>query len=120
MADEQVERRSRDRAKQRRASASKDATARSERKLPSRKHLAEEARRQLAEITGMDSAGVTALERSDEDGWKVTVELVELARIPRAADVLGVYEVKLDRRGALEEYRRVRRYSRGQGGPENG
>jgi hypothetical protein len=31
-----------------------------------------------------------------------------------------VYEVTLNRRGALEEYRRVRRYSRGQGGPDDG
>ena len=120
MADEQAERESPDRGRRRRAGASKEAARGGERKPPSRKQLAEHARSQLAEITGMDAAGVTALERSDEDGWKVTVELVELARIPKAADMLGVYEVKLDRRGALEEYRRVRRYSRGQGGPDDG
>jgi hypothetical protein len=120
MADEQVERESPDRARQRRTGGSKDPARSRERKPPSRKQLAVEARRQLSEITGLDSAGVTALERSEEDGWKVTVELVELARIPKAADVLGVYEVKLNRRGALEEYRRVRRYSRGQGGPDDG
>jgi hypothetical protein len=120
MADEQAERELPDRGKQRRARPSNDAARSSGRKPPSRKQLAEHARRQLAEITGLDPAGVTALERSDEDGWKVTVELVELARIPKAADVLGVYEVTLNRRGALEEYRRVRRYSRGQGGPDDG
>jgi Gas vesicle synthesis protein GvpO len=117
MAEEPAEREPPDRPKRRRTSASKTAASR---KAPSRRQLAENARRQLAEITGMDPAGVTALQRSDEDGWKVTVELVELSRIPRAADVLGVYEVKLNSRGALEEYRRVRRYSRGQGGPDDG
>jgi hypothetical protein len=57
---------------------------------------------------------VTAFERSDDDGWKLTVELVELSRIPRAADVLGVYDVTLDAKGDLQGYRRVRRYARGE------
>jgi Gas vesicle synthesis protein GvpO len=100
--------------------ASKDDARRSDRKPVSRKHLAAGARRQLGEITGLEAAGVTSLERSDEDGWKLTVELVELSRIPKAADVLGVYEVMLNARGALLEYRRVRRYSRGEGGPDGG
>jgi hypothetical protein len=76
--------------------------------------LVAEARRQLTEITGMEAGAVTALERSGDDGWKLTVELLELSRIPRAADVLGVYDVTLDGRGRLLGYRRVRRYARGE------
>ena len=90
-------------------------------RAPGSGELAAEAKRQLAEITGMEAGAVTGLERRDDDGWKVTVELVELSRVPSAADVLGVYEATLDAGGELVEYRRVRRYARGQaGGPEDG
>ncbi|MBO0681769.1 MAG: gas vesicle protein, partial [Candidatus Dormibacteraeota bacterium] len=46
----------------------------------------------------------------------VTVELLEVSRIPPTADVLGSYEVEVDQRGQLLAYRRVRRYSRSQTG----
>jgi len=111
MADERVEPES-----PRRERPAKDAERRSDRKPLSREQLAARARRQLAEITGMEAANVTAMERMEEGGWKLTVELVELARVPRAADVLGVYEVRLNTAGKLQEYRRVRRYSRGDTG----
>ena len=120
MADEQVERESGRRAKPRRARAVKGAKRRAGREPPTGQRLVERARRQLEEITGMEAGAVTSMERCDEDGWKLNVELVELSRIPRAADVLGVYEVRLDDAGALLAYRRVRRYSRGDtGGPED-
>jgi len=111
MADERVEAES-----PRRERPAKAAERRSNRKPPSREQLAARARRQLAEITGMEPANVTAMERREEGGWKLTVELVELARVPRAADVLGVYDVRLNAAGKLLEYRRVRRYSRGETG----
>ena len=120
MADERAERESPRRSKPRRARAAKAAERRSEREPVTGQRLAEGARRQLAEITGMEAGIVTSMERCDEDGWKLNVELVELSRVPRAADVLGVYEVRLDAAGALLAYRRVRRYSRGEtGGPED-
>jgi hypothetical protein len=53
----------------------------------------------------------------DEDGdggWQVTVQVVELARIPNSTDVLGAYKVALDSDGELAGYRRIRRYHRGQ------
>jgi hypothetical protein len=108
VADESDDREAPRRAKPRRE--------RTERRRPelSGVQLVAEARRQLAEITGMEAGAVTALERSDDDGWKLTVELLELSRIPRAADVLGVYDVTLDGSGKLMGYRRVRRYSRGE------
>lgn len=111
MAEDAVERTSRRRAKPRRE--------RAERNSPDPMtggELVAEARRQLAEITGMEPGAVTAMERSDDDGWKLSVELLELERIPRAADILGVYEVELDASGKLLGYRRVRRYSRGETG----
>ena len=76
--------------------------------------LAERARRELSEITGLEAESVTSLERHDDGTWKVTVELLELQRIPQTDDVLGAYETDLDENGELLGYRRVRRYARSQ------
>jgi hypothetical protein len=76
--------------------------------------LALSARQQLAEITGMEAENVTALERDEDGTWIVTVDLLELSRIPNTDDVLGSYEVELDEGGELLGYRRVRRYTRSQ------
>ena len=89
---------------------------RSGKQPPKSSELAAGARRQLTEITGLEAGAVTALERTDDDGWTATVELVELSRVPSAADVVGVYETQLDANGTLVEYRRVRRYVRGDAG----
>jgi hypothetical protein len=80
--------------------------------------LARAARSQLAELTGRMPESVLGL-RQDDDGWKVTVELVELSRVPTSTDLLGCYVVTLDDDGELVGYERVRRYQRGQAGGEN-
>lgn len=69
---------------------------------------------QIAELTGREPEGVTGVEPG-EDGWIVSVEVIEDPRIPSSADVLAIYEIELDLRGELLSYRRVRRYSRGRG-----
>ena len=79
--------------------------------------LARAARRQLAELTGRPTESVLGL-RNDDDGWKVTVEVVELSRIPPSTDLLGCYVVTLDDQAELVGYERVRRYQRGQAGGE--
>jgi Gas vesicle synthesis protein GvpO len=76
--------------------------------------LAQRARRDLAEITGLEAESVTSLERSDDGTWRVTVELLELSRIPETDDMLGSYEAELDESGELVGYRRLRRYARSQ------
>ena len=76
--------------------------------------LAQRARQELAEITGLEAESVTALARAD-DIWSVTVELLELPRMPDTDDVLGSYEAQLDDSGELLRYRRVRRYPRSRG-----
>jgi Gas vesicle synthesis protein GvpO len=73
--------------------------------------LAQRARQELAEITGLEAESVTALARAD-DIWSVTVELLELPRMPDTDDLLGSYEAQLDDSGELLRYRRVRRYPR--------
>jgi hypothetical protein len=69
---------------------------------------------QIAELTGKEPEGVTGVEPG-EDGWIVTVEVVEDPRIPSSADILATYETEFDMSGELLSYRRVRRYSRGRG-----
>ena len=44
----------------------------------------------------------------------MTVDVLELARIPNTTDVLGTYAVQLDESGTLRGYRRTGRFLRGQ------
>jgi hypothetical protein len=71
-------------------------------------------RRDLPELLGRPIESVLGLERDEDDGWEVTVQVVELARIPHSTDVLGAYAVKLDGEGELVGWRRSRRYHRNQ------
>jgi hypothetical protein len=75
--------------------------------------LARAALRTVEELTGYQPEAATALEW-DGESWCVTVDVLELARIPSTTDVLGAYEVRLDGDGTLRGYRRVRRYTRGE------
>ncbi len=70
--------------------------------------------RQITELTGKHPEGVTGVRRS-EDGWLVTVEVIDDRRIPSSTDILSTYETEIDGDGELMSYRRVRRYSRGHG-----
>ena len=81
--------------------------------------VAAAAVRELGAMTGRAVEGVTSLGRSD-DGWEVEVEVVESRRIPETTDLMALYEVQVDGDGELVSYRRVRRYSRGQTGGEQG
>jgi hypothetical protein len=73
----------------------------------------ERVREQIADLLDRPMEGVLGLESTD-DGWKVTVEIVELQRIPHSTDVLGAYEAALDHDGELVGYKRQRRYYRNQ------
>ncbi|TVZ00743.1 gas vesicle protein [Trebonia kvetii] len=70
--------------------------------------------RQVAELTGRDPEGISGVEPS-QDGWLVTVEVVEDARIPSSTDVIATYQAELDLDGELISYRRMRRFARGRG-----
>jgi hypothetical protein len=69
---------------------------------------------QIAELTGKETEGVTGVEPTD-DGWRVTVEVVEDRRIPSSSDILSSYRADIGPDGDLLSYRRVRRYARGRG-----
>lgn len=77
--------------------------------------IVERATDQLAALTGRAAESVLALERTD-DGWLLRLETVELQRVPSSTDVLGAYEVELDRDGELRRYARVDRYVRSRSG----
>jgi hypothetical protein len=67
----------------------------------------------VEELTGYQPEAVTGLEW-DGEFWRVTVDALELPRIPSTTDVLGSYVVQLDDHGTLHGYKRVKRFQRGQ------
>lgn len=75
--------------------------------------IAEQAKKHLAQITRLEPDTVSALTK-DEQGWHVSVDLIELKRIPAATDVMATYEALLDEEGNLISFERTRRYQRGQ------
>lgn len=129
MAEDRPRRRRRDDGGD--SSAPKESKERAPKRRRSREGLsgadaARQARNELADITGLKAEAVTSLERSEDgESWWVTVELLELSRVPETDDLLGSYEAELDESGELISYRRVRRYARSQaqdqqvsGGPQ--
>jgi hypothetical protein len=70
---------------------------------------------ELVELTGKEPEGVTGVEPSGEEGWRVTVEFVEDRRIPSSTDILATYRIDISPDGELISYQRIRRYARGRG-----
>jgi Gas vesicle synthesis protein GvpO len=79
--------------------------------------LSQAALATVADLTGYVPEAVTGLEW-DGESWTVTVDALELQRVPNTTDLIGCYEVKLDEEGTLRGYRRRGRYVRGQAGEE--
>jgi hypothetical protein len=75
--------------------------------------LARAALTTVQELTGYSPEAATGMEW-DGESWCVTVEVLEMARIPNSTDMMGAYQVRLDGHGTLRGYRRVRRFSRGE------
>lgn len=75
--------------------------------------LADRGKQHLQEMTGHTPETVSGLERQG-DGWRLTLEVVEMSRIPPSTDVLGTYELDLTGDGELTGYRRSSRYYRNQ------
>jgi hypothetical protein len=70
------------------------------------------ARQQVADVTGHRVEGITGFQRDRENGWTVTVEVLELERIPSTMDLLAAYEVSLSEDGDVTGFSRRRRYHR--------
>jgi hypothetical protein len=75
--------------------------------------LSQAAMTTVQELTGYEPEAVTGLEWGGEF-WDVTVEVLELARVPNTTDVLGSYVVQLDEQGTLRGLKRRNRFVRGQ------
>jgi hypothetical protein len=70
------------------------------------------ARKQVAGVTGHDVEGVSGFHRDEENGWAVTVEVLELERVPNTMDLLASYEVTMSEDGDVVAIERRRRYHR--------
>jgi hypothetical protein len=63
-------------------------------------------------LINLKPSSVVAISRS-EDGWVVSIEMIEKKSIPDSMDVLGCYEVSLDGSGNIRDFSRVRLRRRG-------
>ena len=75
--------------------------------------VAERAKRQLAEVTGFKPVAAIGSYR-DAKGWHVSVDMLEMARLPDSTDLLGTYEVDLDEAGSMVKFDKKRSRLRGQ------
>jgi hypothetical protein len=82
---------------------------------PSTREIAESAVEQVHDLIGRPVESITGVQR-DGDEWIVTLEVLELERVPTTTDMLGKYEVTLDRDGELIGTQRTRRYPRAEAG----
>jgi len=71
------------------------------------------ARETVQDLTGYPPEAVSGLQW-DGESWLVTVDVLELERIPNTTDLLATYVVQLDDSGGLLGYKRTKRYVRGQ------
>jgi hypothetical protein len=106
-------------AQQRRGRASSGGKARSTSSSTKARTLApaeavRRAREQVEELLGRPTETVSSFSADGRSGWLVTVEVVELERIPPSTSLIASYEAKLDRSGDLVEIKRLRRYPRNQ------
>ena len=77
------------------------------------KKLAEQAEAQLAEVTGLKPVTVSGMFK-DEQGWHISLDMLEMTRIPTATDVLGEYDVLVDDDGNILKFERKRTRLRGE------
>lgn len=90
------------------------ASRRSRNNGMSAREAVERVHEQLPALLGKPVETVLGVQRDDDDGWHVIVQVVELSRIPNSTDVLGAYLVTLDDGGEIEGWQRQRRYVRSQ------
>ena len=63
-------------------------------------------------LTNLKASGVVGISHGEE-GWVVSIEMLEKKSIPDSMDVLGLYEVKVDDRGKIVDFSRVKLRKRG-------
>ena len=78
----------------------------------STRELLDVARQQVAEVTGHSVEGITGFHRDGDNGWTVTVEVLELERVPSTMDLMASYDVTVTEDGDVKGFSRRRRYHR--------
>lgn len=68
--------------------------------------ITERAKQQLATATNLEPLIVSGADK-DPDGWRLTVEMLELSRIPEAHGLVGSYDVRLSNEGDLVTWHRT-------------
>ena len=65
------------------------------------------ARAELKNLTGLEISS-TVEAKKEEEGWMVTIEVIEKHSIPDGMDILAIYDTRLDNEGSMLEFKRVR------------
>jgi Gas vesicle synthesis protein GvpO len=68
--------------------------------------IAERAKAQLATATNLEPLLVSGMDK-DAGGWRLTVEMIELDRIPEAQGIVGAYDVRVSDEGDLVTWHRM-------------
>jgi len=77
--------------------------------------IAAQAVEQMQGLMDRPIEAVTGIEKDDGE-WTVTLEVLELQRVPSTTDVIGKYEVTLDKDGDVTGLQRIRRFTRAESG----
>jgi hypothetical protein len=77
--------------------------------------IAARAVEQIQELMDRPIEAVTGIAK-DGSEWTVTLEVLELQRVPSTTDVIGKYEVTLDKDGEVTGLERTRRFTRAESG----
>jgi hypothetical protein len=75
--------------------------------------LAERAKQQLAEVTGFSPVAAVGGFK-DEEGWHITVDMLEMSRLPESTDIIGTYAVILDAEGNMVKFEKKQSRLRGE------
>jgi hypothetical protein len=76
------------------------------------RELLERAREEVHEVTGHEVESISGFQRDGDDSLQVTVEVLEVPRIPNTMDLLATYVVTLSGDGEVVGLQRRRRYHR--------
>jgi hypothetical protein len=75
--------------------------------------LVEQTKQQMTAITGLPPDTISRCDRA-EDGWMLSIDMLEHRSVPRTQDLLASFEVLLDEEGQVRRWRRTGRFVRGQ------
>ena len=64
------------------------------------------ARSELNDLTGLEISSTVGAQKED-DGWLVTMEVIEKHSIPDGMDILAIYDAQLDPDGNMLEFKRT-------------